>query len=123
MRLLALVLLAAALVAGAASAATAPKLWAKRLAPVQVAGSGFPHGARVLVTVATGSSAHSRWVRATTTGQITATFTTVRVTAPQLCHGPVLVITAKAKGFAAKAVTRVGGGSSRDCAPKQPVNQ
>lgn len=121
MRSLVAASIVAAVLAGTAGGATSPpKLWVKRLAPVRVAGSGFPVHTRVLVAIDTGSVTRSSWVRATATGQIGVTFKGV-IARPVLCHGPALVVTAKAKGIA-RVTTRLGG-SSRDCAPKQPVNQ
>lgn len=120
--LIAVSLLAAVLGASAGAATTGPKVWVKRLAPVRIDGSGFPARARVLVSIDTGTVSRASWTRATTTGRISVSFTGVTTSLPQLCHGPALVVTAKTKGLA-RVVTRLGGGSSRDCAPKQPVTQ
>lgn len=119
--LIATLVVAGLLGATAGAATTAPRVWVKRLAPVRIDGSGFPARARVLVSVDTGSVSRSSWTRATTTGRISVSFTGVSVSLPKLCLGQPLFVTAKTKGIA-RVVTRLGG-SSRDCAQRQPVNK
>jgi hypothetical protein len=121
MRLVVLGLLVATLLATAASAATKPRLWVTRSTPITLAGVGFPHGIAVKVTVRAGATQRIRVVRATLTGRISASFALPTFVA---CRGLVVVATAKAPTIAAVTIRFTPSpGSSRDCAPKQPVDR
>jgi hypothetical protein len=106
--------------ATAAGAAAKPRLWLVRATPISLAGVGFPHGAAVKVTVRAGATQRMRVVHATRTGRISASFAPAAFAA---CRGIAIVATAKAPKIAAVTIRFAPSpGSSRDCAPKQPVN-
>jgi hypothetical protein len=112
-------LLVAGLLASAAGATTKPRLWVTRAAPLSLAGAGFPHGAAVKVTVRTGSTQRARTVHATKTGRISASFA-LPIFLP--CRALTVVATAKTAGLAPVTIRFTPPpGSSRDCAPRQPI--
>lgn len=112
-------LLLAAVFAAAASAGTKPRLWLARTTPIELAGAGFPHGAAVTVILRSGTAKRTHVVRATRTGRISAPFVLPTLAA---CRALPVVATAKAAKTALVVLRFTSPGSSRDCAPKQPVN-
>ena len=111
--------LVAAFFATAAGATPTPRLSLAHTTPITIAGTGFPHRVAVTVSVRAGTIRRTRVVHTTTTGRFSASFTPL----PTYLACRALPVIATARAAATVVVLRfTTPGSSRDCAPKQPVN-